>query len=373
MVGLYIHIPFCISKCNYCNFYRIAPFHSSQIDRFLLALKKELKMLPNHFVPTTVFVGGGTPTSLSETQLDRLLQIISESVDLSCCLEFSFETNPGTLTQKKIFLLQNARVNRISIGVQSFDNKTLKRLGRIHTREDVEKTFKQLRSARFKNINIDLLQSLPGTTLKQTLKDCHLALKLNPEHISSYNLIYEPNTPLTQQRDAGIIQEIDEDDEANRYFAVKNLLEKAGYKQYEISNFSKPSYRSLHNELYWKGEEYIGCGPAAHSHWNGARFGNIEDLEQYCQRLESKKSPRDFYEILSSEKKARETLIMQLRMLEGINIKSFEQQTGYSIQTLCGETLNEFQQMGWILQNKKNLRLAPKALFISNTIFSALV
>lgn len=373
MVGLYIHIPFCISKCKYCDFYRIAPFHLSEVDRFLLAFKEELKTLPAGFAPTTVFVGGGTPTSLSEKSLKELLQILSESINFSNCIEFSCEANPGTLTPEKCALLQEAGINRISMGVQSFNNKSLKMLGRIHTRKDAEIAFDQLRSAGFKNINIDLLQSLPGTSLEETLKDCRAALELNPEHLSSYNLIYEPNTPLTRQRDAGNIQEIDEDDEADRYFAVKDLFEKAGYEQYEISNFCKPSFRSLHNELYWKGDEYMGCGPSAHSHWGGRRFGNVENLEQYCLRLESKKSPRDFSETLPPEKKAREVLVMQLRMLEGVNLKSFEQQTGYSIKNLYGTTLNELKEMGLILQNTETIRLAPNALFISNTVFSALV
>jgi len=373
MIGLYIHIPFCVSRCHYCDFYRIAPLQQSLVDRFISALQIELNNLPASFAPTTVFIGGGTPTSLSEKKLSQFFNVLQKSIDLSHVIEFSCEANPGTLTSEKCAVLRAGGVNRVSMGVQSFNDKSLKTLGRIHTSADAEKAFHQLRSAGFKQISIDLLQSIPGTSMEETLDDCRAALKLSPEHISSYNLIYEPDTKLTRQRDAGTLAEVDEDDEADRYFAVKEVFEKAGYEHYEISNFSKPSSHCLHNELYWKGGEYFGCGPAAHSHWNGGRFGNVEDLEQYCDRLEAGTKPYENLEVLDPKEKARETLIMQLRMLEGVNLNAFQHQTGYSVSTLCGTVLDELLEEKLLLKEANNLRLNPSSLFISNTVFSALI
>lgn len=373
MYGLYIHIPFCVSQCNYCNFYRIAPIKQSNVNRFLSALAQELKNLPTNFAPTTIFIGGGTPTALPDPQLKQLLQTLQNTIDLSNITEFSCEANPGTLTPKKCTLLRTAGINRISMGIQTFNPTALKMLGRIHTPLEAKNAFQQLRSAGFKQISLDLLQSLPCTTLKQTLDDCQQAIELNPEHISSYNLIYEPGTKLTTQRNQGTLQEIDEDDEANRYFAVKNIFEKAGYEHYEISNFSKPTYASRHNQLYWNGEEYLGCGPAAHSHWNGKRFGNIENLDTYCTRLETGQKPYQEKEHLPPKQKARETLIMQLRMLKGVHLKHFKHQTGYTPKQLAPTAINELLEQKLLLQNNTHLRINPNALFISNTIFSALI
>ena len=373
MSGLYIHIPICLSRCRYCDFYKMTPDEWGDIDRFIRCLEIELKRLPGNFAPETVFIGGGTPTALESDALATLFECIGEAVDLSNVLEFSSEANPGTLTPENLAVMKAGGINRVSIGVQSFNDKALRLLGRIHRADAAVDAFEMLRDAGFDNVNIDLIQSIPGMGPEEVLADARRVVELGPEHISFYNLSYEPGTPITQDRDAGRIVPPGDEEEADTYFAVKSLLERAGYGHYEISNFCRPEQACRHNLLYWQGGEYFGCGPSAHSHWKGARFGNICDVQGYCDRLLKNKNPFDELERLSREEKARETLVMGLRLLDGVDALEFERQIGISIRELCGagvEGLVEERLLRWV---EGRLALTEEALFISNSVFSELV
>lgn len=371
-IGLYIHVPFCAARCSYCDFYSTVN-DGSRVDRYLKALEVELERLPRDFAPDTVFIGGGTPTALSADQYAFLLQTVRSRIDFSNVIEFTSEANPGTLTPEKLAAMKEGGIDRVSIGVQSFNPDALRLLGRIHSAEQAVESFYALRAAGFKNVNIDLIQSIPGMTPEAVIADARRVVELAPEHISYYNLIYEAGTPLTRLRDLGQITPPDEDEEADNYYAVKDLLESAGYDHYEISNFSKPGRSCLHNVLYWQGGSYFGCGPSAHSHWNGKRFGNVADLSAWCSRLEQGARPFDEVEELSPEDKAHETLVMWLRMLEGVDAASFERLTGFSVDGLCGAALRSLAEEELLDISNGRWALSRRGLFVCNSVFAELV
>ncbi len=373
MTGLYIHVPICVSKCRYCDFYKLTPNEWDNITLFINCLELELQRLPEGFSPETVFIGGGTPTALAPDKIEAMYAVLARTIDLSNVVEFSSEANPGTLTPEKLAIMKAGGVNRVSIGVQSFNDKALRLLGRIHKGNEAIEGFHMLREAGFDRVNIDLIQSIPGMTPEDILDDARQVAELAPEHISYYNLIYEPGTPMTHDRDTGRIVPPGDDEEADTYFAVKAVLENAGYGHYETSNFCKPEQECKHNLLYWQGGEYLGCGPSAHSHWNGARFGNIPDLQGYCDRLQSNRNPFDELERLSSKEKARETLVMNLRLTEGVDLTDFEALTGYTIDDLCGAAVESFIEERLLQRKGNRLSLTQNALFISNAVFSELV
>ncbi len=373
MTGLYIHIPICISRCRYCDFYKRTPNEWNDIALFLRCLDAELARLPDDFSPETIFIGGGTPTALDANEFSLMLESIHRHINLSNVIEFSSEANPGSLTLEKLAAMKTGGINRVSIGVQSFNDKALRMLGRTHTSKTAIEGYYMLREAGFDNVNIDLIQSIPGMKPSDVLADVRQVAQLQPEHLSYYNLIYEPGTPMTCDRDLGRLIPPGDDEEADNYFAVKSLLEEEGYGQYEISNFSRDHKHCLHNVLYWQGGEYFGCGPSAHSHWKGRRFGNIPDLWVYCDRLQKNESPFEMIEELSSEDKSRETLVMWLRMTEGVDLNAFTAVTGYSVDTLCGATVESMVEEGLLERTKNRMALTNDALFICNSVFSELV
>jgi oxygen-independent coproporphyrinogen-3 oxidase len=343
------------------------------VDLYIRSLDIELDRLPSEFSPDTVFIGGGTPTALEPHDYQALLDAIHKRINLDRVVEFSSEANPGTLTPAKLKVMKEGGINRVSIGVQSFNDKALRLLGRIHKGDQAKSAYHMLREAGFDNVNIDLIQSIPGMTPEDILEDARTVAELGPDHISYYNLIYEPGTPMTKDRDEGRIAPPGDDEEADNYFAVKHALEAAGYGHYEISNFCRPDRECLHNVLYWQGGEYFGCGPSAHSHWSGKRFGNIRDLQGYCERLEGNVRPFDEIEQLDPADKARETLVMWLRMLDGVDLERFAELTGYQADDLCGESIDHFIEEGLLVRGKNQLQLSRNALFVCNSVFSELV
>jgi oxygen-independent coproporphyrinogen-3 oxidase len=373
MTGLYIHVPLCISRCRYCDFYKMTPNEWNDVALFLECLDIELERLPGEFAPQTVFIGGGTPTALQPDAYAEMLDAVRRRIDLSNVLEFTSEANPGTLTKDKLAVMKDGGVNRVSIGVQTFNEKALRLLGRSHSRKQAAEGYRMLREAGFDNVNIDLIQSIPGMKPADVLEDARRVIELGPEHISYYNLIYEPGTPMTRDRDAGRIMPPSDDEEADNYYAVKALLEDAGYDHYEISNFSRIGQRCMHNVLYWQGGEYFGCGPSAHSHWRGRRFGNIRDLQGWCERMKHDERPFDEIESLSSWDKARETLVMWLRMTEGVDSDDFWNVTGQSIDELCEDAIPSLIEDGLLLRTGNRLALTSDALFICNSVFTELV
>ena len=284
MSGLYIHIPFCERKCSYCAFYSVVSNARKKQSQFFQALEKELSDLPPDFSPETIFIGGGTPTAPSFQPLETdcvgafgFFKSLKKRAEKWGVKEFSVEANPGTVDEAKLALLKKSGVNRLSIGVQSFDFQCLETLGRIHSAEEAEAAFRLARAAGFKNISLDLMFGVPGQTVSMLESDLDRALALGPEHIAIYNLMYEEGTPMADRSDR-----LDEGLEREMYDLIRSRLTGAGFEHYEISNFAKPGFECQHNLLYWTGGEYIGCGPAAHSHWQGTRWANVADLDDYC-------------------------------------------------------------------------------------------
>ena len=382
MTGLYIHVPFCVRKCKYCDFYSVPmrdgrglPYPSAceMPSRFLDALAVELDELPAGFRPDTVFIGGGTPTSLPVSEFGRLLELLRSHVDPATVTEWTCEANPGALDREKVRLLRDAGVNRMSLGIQSFDEQTLTFLGRIHSPTDARDAFQLLRDEGFSNINIDLIYGIPVASRKIVRKDLEQLIALDPEHVAAYALIFEEETEITRLRDEGALDELNDDEQLEQYRLVRRLLEEAGYEHYEISNFAKPGGACRHNVLYWSGGEYIGCGPAAHSHWEGVRYSNVRDVKMYCEAIVEGRSARDSEERLDPEAKARESLVMGLRMIDGVTREDFLERTGFDYMELRGEEIRWLRGHDLVEHSDGRLRLTEKGLFVSDSVFAELV
>jgi oxygen-independent coproporphyrinogen-3 oxidase len=354
MEGLYIHFPFCVRKCSYCAFYSDVSNDRKKQGQFFQTLEKELNGLPDDFSPDTVFVGGGTPSAPDFQTLEKYLPMFGKFSPS----EFSVEVNPGTVDERKLSLLKRTGVNRLSIGVQSFDFQCLETLGRIHSAEEAELAFRLARDAGFENTSIDLMFGIPGQTMEMLDADLDRALVLGPEHISIYNLMVEEGTPLAE-RD---LVRLDEDLEREMYDHIRARLKAAGFEHYEISNFARLGFECRHNLLYWTGGEYIGCGPAAHSHWTGTRWANVADLDDYCEN-----GPRrEFEETLDSDAKERETLVMGLRLLRGVEVSSNVWKNQQSV-------FQALEKEGLLVMNDRHVRLSEDALFVSDAVFAELI
>jgi len=375
-LGLYIHVPFCLKKCRHCSFYSepISCLESPDLqDRFIRALGYELDHIHNGFAPSTVYVGGGTPTSLDNGQMVSLLELIQSHIDLEKVEEWTFEANPCSLSIEKLNILRDGGVNRISLGLQSFDQANLAFLGRSHSSQDSEDAVHLLRERGFDNISLDLIYGIPGSFLSKLEKDLERIVSLAPEHISCYCLTFEKGTPLKDDQMRGIIDEIDEEEALAQYDLIRAFMKANNYSHYEISNFARNDKECKHNLLYWEGGTYIGCGPGAHSHFNGVRYGNPADLQSYIKVMADGRLIREYEEKLEPEAKACEGLVMHLRKVEGISRKRFVEDTGFDYMDLRGAEINGFLEKGFLIEEQGCLRLAEKALFVSDSIFAELV
>lgn len=375
MYGLYIHVPFCLRKCSYCAFYSVAlDDEGPLLAGYLQALDRELALLPSGFAPATIYLGGGTPTALPEASLKKLLGIIKKRISTNSVVEWSCEANPRTLNEGKISLLASAGVNRFSLGIQSFASRDLELLGRLHSADEARQAFQLIREYGCRNISIDLIYGLPGMTIKDLQYNIDQAIALGPEHISAYGLSLEEGTPLTQAVAAGTTKAIPSDNScARQYHLLRRLLISAGYEHYEISNFARHGYACQHNLLYWQGGDYCGCGPGAHSHWHGERYANKADLPKYIAALKQDQSPREFSERLEPKDKARELLVMGLRLISGIEESEYRKKTGYSWDDLCGPAIKKLRELKLLKISQQRLQLATQALFISNYVFRELI
>ncbi len=370
--SLYIHIPFCISKCIYCDFNSIV-MKSQIVDEYLNAIENELQAINGKYSFTTVYIGGGTPTVLNEIQLSKLLNIISKHVDVANLKEYTIEVNPGTLSDEKILALKESCIDRISIGIQSFNDKYLKLLGRIHTAKEAKDAFFSLREKGFENISIDLIYGYPTQTLSEWKTDLRECLILDPKHISAYCLTYEQGTPLVGMTDSGKLNKLSEEEELNMYEHTNDFLGNKGYKHYEISNFAKPGKECQHNTVYWENREYIGIGAGAFSYNNGERYCNIKNVKEYISAVESKKNLICFSEKLPQEKRASEILIMALRMTSGISEKEFFNRSGYNLTELFGTQLNILTQAGLINFDDERIKLTRKGLSLADSVMMEFV
>lgn len=369
--GLYVHVPFCIRKCAYCDFASEAPPNPVRIERYLDALEIELGSLPDDFHPATVFIGGGTPTALGGAALDRLLSAVRTRAPNPA--EWTCEANPGTVSPDTAARLAAGGVNRISLGAPSFDPSALALLGRAHTAEAIAESVSILRAAGLANLSLDLIYGVPGRGIDTLASDLDRLLALAPEHISAYLLSIEAGTPLAARVSEGSVDSVSDDDALAQFDAVRARLKAAGYGHYEISNFARPGLECRHNLLYWSGGEYLGVGPAAHSHWHGARWGNVLSLEAWADALSKGWNPRAFEERLAPEARARETLVFSLRRLAGVRRAEFRANTGFDLDALCGDTLDRLARDGLLVCDNDAVRLSDRALFISDAVFAELV
>ena len=360
--GLYIHVPFCARKCAYCAFFSRC-MEPGLVAAWFAGIARELDALPDGFAPTSVFFGGGTPTALDERDLARLIDLVRARVDLSRVAEWTCEANPGTLTPAKLELLQRGGVNRLSIGAQSFDDATLAKLGRIHAAAETRAGVAVARTAGFDNVGLDVIYGVRGVSRGTFRADVEAAMALDPEHVSCYCLEIEDGTPFARAAAAGRLA-ISEDEQRAQFDWARQRLAEGGWGHYEISNFAKPGRECRQNLLYWTGGEYVGIGPAAHSHWSGVRRGNSPELPEWTRAFEEKLEP---------EAKARETLVMGLRRIAGWGRDEFRAATGFDYDALRGSEIAKLAAAGLLGAGPDRLRLADDALFVSDTVFADLV
>jgi len=361
MKGLYIHIPFCIKKCKYCDF---SSFSACEKEKaaYLDALFLEMEKYYGEVVDT-VFIGGGTPTSLTAGQLEVLLGNIQKNFILDKNCEFTVEANPKTLDEEKLDTLKKYGVNRLSIGVQSFNDNELLALGRIHTGKEAEETIR-LAQKYFNNVSIDLMCAIPDQTKESFLENLKKAFSLNPQHISCYSLILEEGTPLFDEYEKGNLVLPDEDTEREIYDFAQSEMEKHGYYQYEISNFARSGYESRHNTKYWSCDEYIGIGLSAHSFTDGVRFSNTDDFSSYVKgEFLSGES-----EVLSKEDKMSEFMFLGLRKTCGVSKTEFKNRFCEDIEKVFQNPLSKFKKMGMIEEKEDRIYLSKKAISVSNRI-----
>jgi len=369
--ALYVHVPFCRRKCLYCAFYSVAPPDRDRQRQYLRALERELAALPSGGF-RTVYIGGGTPTSLDAGFFERLLQLVGRRA--GAAEEWTCEANPESLTPAKIRLLQQAGVNRVSLGVQTFSVEGLRRLGRRHTPEDVRRAVAGLRAAGLENISLDLMYGLPGSDRGTVERDVAEALRLQPQHVSVYLLSVEEGTRFQRMQESGELVLPPEDELAGQYELIRQRLAAEGFRQYEISNFALPGYECRHNLVYWSAGEYYGCGPGAHSYAGGRRWANPADLERWSRSLlwEGKVEVEPDEE-LSPERRARELLVLGLRRVEGVDRRWFRDVTGFDYRELCAAAIRRLSELGLLREEADRLRLTERAYFVSDAVFRELI
>ena len=374
--SLYIHVPFCAHKCEYCAFYS-APAPGDQINRYVDALVRELDLVAPDCHPDTVFFGGGTPSMLNLRQWERILETFRR-LGLDKAAEWTVECNPATVSEDKARLLRDAGVNRISMGVQSFDESLLERLGRIHTRDQVYRSYEILRSAGFANVNIDLMFAIPGQSLDLWNRTIEEALRLGTEHLSCYEVIYEDDTPLYEQLKAGQF-DVDEDLACDMYDRLVDRLAEAGFRQYEIANFARdsrpgetrdpsstlpeiPSFACQHNVTYWRGRDSYGLGPSASEYVRGLRSRNWANTNLYCEQLEKGRRAKEFAEALSPLARAGELAAFGLRMNAGWPLAEFRDRTGVDLVATWRKEMDELIRRGWAQETPTTFHLTRQGL-----------
>lgn len=364
MNSVYVHIPFCLSKCNYCGFNSQPLKQPGEIKKYFRALSREIT---DHRKDAgnirTIYWGGGTPTiapvALIERVMDQLRPWHSNA-------ELTIEANPGTATLTKLKALRETGFNRLSLGVQSFNDKRLKQIGRVHTARQAVKAFELGSQAGFDNISLDLIYALPGQSMAEWKQDLGKALALSPTHLSLYSLTYEKNTEFQRQKAEGIIIPCDDETEADMYLEAVERLDRAGLKRYEISNFARKGFCSRHNINYWQAGDYLGFGAGAHSHRGDKRWSNIKNAGRYTDAVTKGKSPSGFRETISPEQQRFEALFLGLRMAGGIDIKRFERRFGISPLEYKPQVWLRWKKEGWAEWNDKRLRLTSRGLLLAD-------
>lgn len=366
----YIHVPFCVHRCGYCDFTVVAG-REDLIPAYLEALELELRreLIKPHAVET-LFLGGGTPTRLSAKELEQLLNLLAEWLPLNPGGEYSIEANPGNFYPDQMAVLKLAGVNRISLGVQSFRSRELQLLERDHTAEDVSKVFSQLREAGFQNIGIDLIYGVPGQSLSDWNLNLELALQLEPEHVSTYGLTFEKGTTYWGRLIRGNLQRVDEELERSMYGLAMDRLPAAGLLQYELSNYAKPGFASRHNQVYWNAQPYFGFGPGAAAFDAVARHVRHRSTTTWIRRTLAGQCGVMESEQLSPDLHSREAIMLGLRKIEGICKKSYQQRFGYSVRDVSPQSFDAMQHTGWLEETRTHVRLTREGRFVADTVMA---
>jgi oxygen-independent coproporphyrinogen-3 oxidase len=366
----YVHVPFCAHHCGYCDF-AVVTGADDRIDEYVAAIGRELESLLKEPQPVeTIFIGGGTPTYLSAAQLERLLTFIKEWFPHS--VEFSIESTPESLTPEKVAVLADHGVNRVSIGVQSFDPRALTVLERIHSPADVPRAVQCVRR-RIENVSLDLIFGVPGQSLGDWDADLKRALALEPDHISTYGLTYEKGTPLWKQRKRGLVQSLDEDAELAMYLHTLDTLAAAGYRRYEVSNHARPGRECEHNCTYWANWAYFGVGVGAARYVNGTRELNTRSLPTYLEHIAAGRPATFQSETLPPDERARETIGTQVRRVEGIDREQFREQTGFELDALAGAPLERHVINGLLTDDGRKVALTRSGVCVADSLIADLM
>lgn len=376
-LGLYIHVPFCASKCAYCDFYSFVPQDEEVQRHYAAALQLQMEDAAEacraHTVDS-VFIGGGTPTVLPPKLLHRVIDSVWRNFHLSEDVEITLEANPATVDYRGLKKLHRAGVSRLSMGLQSAHARELTALGRIHTREDFERSFSDARDAGFDNINIDLMYGIPQQTAASFLKSLDTAALLAPEHLSVYGLKIEEGTPFWDARESLPLP--GEDAEYEMYMTCVEHLASRGYEQYEISNFARPGFRCRHNLKYWTLGEYLGFGAAAHSDFGGERFAAARDASLYIDGMEIVDAADSIWSernVIGEAERKYEFVMLGLRLREGISCHEFTARFGDSLDSYCGLRLREYIDAGFVTFDGDRYAFTPKGMYVSNYILSSVL
>ena len=361
----YVHIPFCTQICYYCDFSKVF-IKNQPVDSYLEHLLQEFHSYDIQKL-RTLYIGGGTPTALSASQLEVLLDGLTKNLDLSMLEELTIEANPGDLDADKIAVLQNSAVNRVSLGVQTFDDKMLKKIGRSHTEKDIYENIDRLKLAGFDNISIDLIYALPGQTMEQVKDNVAKAIALDIPHMSLYSLILENHTVFMNRMRRGKLPLPKEELEAEMFEYIIAELERAGFVHYEISNFSKQGFESRHNLMYWDNAEYYGIGAGASGYVDGVRYKNHGPIRHYLKAVEEG-SARINEEHLSQREQMEEEMFLGLRKKSGVSMARFEEKFERSFQELYGEVVRELIQQGLMQVEGDRVRMTKRGLFLGDTV-----
>ncbi|MBW2568907.1 MAG: radical SAM family heme chaperone HemW [Deltaproteobacteria bacterium] len=376
--GLYLHIPFCINKCPYCDFYSITDLSLKQA--FIEALMCEMRMLCNvSFLFDTMYIGGGTPSVLTIEDLAKIIEAACRFFKISADVEITMELNPGTVDREHFAGFKSAGVNRINIGVQSFQDVNLDFLGRIHSGKEAELAIRWARQSGFNNIGLDLIYGIPGQTVRSWLLDLKRAVEFEPEHISCYMLTYESGTPMDINRQKGMFCPAPDSHVCDMFETTIDFLSSSGYIQYEISNFARSgsggfkSFNSRHNQKYWSFVPYIGLGPSAHSFIEPERYWNCRNVNKYIKELTAGRLPIEGKEVLSREQQMIEAISLGLRMTDGIKTDVFDKKFDVSFNKMFAKTITYLGKDGLIRLTENRCSLTRKGMLFADSITSMLI
>lgn len=368
--SLYIHIPFCIRKCHYCDFTSFR-CNKETIDNYINNLIKELSLYKEKLIDysiKTVFIGGGTPSSVDAIYIEKILEYVYENFNIDVLEEVSIEANPGTLDLYKVKKYKSLGINRVSLGVQSLDNRILKCIGRIHNARDFYNSLNLLKNEGFNNINVDLMFSLPGQTMDDLEYTLSEIIRLDIEHISLYSLIIEDDTTLGRLYNKGLVEPIDENLDRKMYHRAIEILKNAGYDHYEISNFAKRHQKCSHNLAYWKIQPYLGVGVSSHSNLFSKRFYNYSNFKTYNDSLRKDTLPIDGEEVIDKDTLIGEYMIMGFRLIDGIDVKEYRNRFSEDIYNRYGDVISKHKKGGLINEINSHIALTKKGLDLANIV-----